>query len=217
MKCYNCHGDLDQQANFCKYCGAPLKVASGTKTSNRKKVIGWIANCLVFAVIAAIAGNIIVRRIKIQKVTPEMLDYLVSTTDDTVELVEEYFDLYFSNHGLGSDLHDATDFSIDIETTENEILRESIYLRQVYGNYTQRKGWDSDKYEEYEAMYEAGYRYFCNVDSADYWVQIWDAYVRQGRRNLDGYRMWHNPEMLDDLFDVETVFDPARPTPVPSL
>ncbi len=71
--------------------------------------------------------------------------------------------------------------------------------------------------EKYQAMYEAGYRYFCNVDSADYWVQIWDDYVRQGRRNLDGYRMWHNPEMLDDLFDVETVFDPARPTPVPSL
>lgn len=71
--------------------------------------------------------------------------------------------------------------------------------------------------EKYRAMYEAGYRYFCNVDSADYWVQIWDDYVRQGRRNLDGYRMWHDPEMLDDLFDVETVFDPARPTPVPSL
>ena len=71
--------------------------------------------------------------------------------------------------------------------------------------------------EKYRAMYEAGYRYFCNVDSADYWVQIWDDYVRQGRRNLDGYRMWHNPDMLDDLFDVDTVFDPARPTPVPSL
>lgn len=71
--------------------------------------------------------------------------------------------------------------------------------------------------EKYNAMYAAGYRYYCNVDSADYWVQIWDDYVRQGRRNLDGYRMWHNPNMLDDLFDVETVFDPARPTPVPSL
>ena len=66
-------------------------------------------------------------------------------------------------------------------------------------------------------MYAAGYRFYCNVDSSDCWVQIRDNYVRQGRRNLDGYRMWYNPGMLDDLFDVENVFDPDRPTPVPPI
>ena len=70
---------------------------------------------------------------------------------------------------------------------------------------------------KFEAMYAAGYRYFCNVDSTKYWVQIKQSYVRQGRRNLDGYRMWWNPELLDDLFDVQEIFDPARPTPVPSI
>ena len=34
-------------------------------------------------------------------------------------------------------------------------------------------------------------------------------------RNLDGVRMYHNPDLLDDLFDVDAVFDKARPTPVP--
>ena len=71
--------------------------------------------------------------------------------------------------------------------------------------------------EKYDTLYAAGYRFFCNVDSSDYWVQIRDNYVRQGRRNLDGYRMWYNPGMLDDLFDVENVFDPDRPTPVPPI
>ena len=71
--------------------------------------------------------------------------------------------------------------------------------------------------EKYETMYAAGYRFYCNVDSSDCWVQIRDNYVRQGRRNLDGYRMWYNPGMLDDLFDVENVFDPDRPTPVPPI
>ncbi len=71
--------------------------------------------------------------------------------------------------------------------------------------------------EKYETMYAAGYRFFCNVDSSDYWVQIRDNYVRQGRRNLDGYRLWYNPGMLDDLFDAEAVFDPDRPTPVPPI
>lgn len=70
---------------------------------------------------------------------------------------------------------------------------------------------------KYDSMYAAGYRFFCNVDSSDYWVQIRDKYVRQGRRNLDGYRLWYNPGMLDDLFDAEAVFDPDRPTPVPPL
>lgn len=70
---------------------------------------------------------------------------------------------------------------------------------------------------KFEAMYAAGYRYFCNVDSTKYWVQIKQNYVRQGRRNLDGYRMWWNPELLEDLFDVQEIFDPARPTPVPSI
>lgn len=70
---------------------------------------------------------------------------------------------------------------------------------------------------KYETMYAAGYRFFCNVDSSDYWVQIHDDYVRQGRRNIDGYRMWYNPELLDDLFDVDKIFDPARTTPVPAI
>lgn len=71
--------------------------------------------------------------------------------------------------------------------------------------------------EKFDALYAAGYRFFCNVDSTKYWVQIRDKYVRQGRRNIDGYRMWWDPDMLDDLFIVEEIFDKARPTPVPSV
>ena len=55
---------------------------------------------------------------------------------------------------------------------------------------------DNEKYEFYKSQ---GYRYFCNVDSSQYFVQITGDYFRQGRRNLDGYRMYYNPEMLSDL------------------
>lgn len=77
-----------------------------------------------------------------------------------------------------------------------------------------------EKYEgaKYEAMYQAGYRFFCNVDgSTPYWVQIHDDYVRQGRRNIDGYRMYWGPDLLDDLFDVKEIWDAARPETVPSI
>lgn len=68
---------------------------------------------------------------------------------------------------------------------------------------------------KFKALYEDGYRYFFNVDSSQYWNQLGDTYFRGGRRNLDGIRMYYNPELLADLFDAAEVFDKKRPTPVP--
>ena len=70
--------------------------------------------------------------------------------------------------------------------------------------------------EKYNYLKSQGFNFFCNVDSTQYWTQITENYVRQGRRNLDGYRMYHNPELVSDLFDAAEVFDKERPTPVAS-
>lgn len=65
---------------------------------------------------------------------------------------------------------------------------------------------------------EKGFNIYNNVDgSAQYWVQFGDQFMRQGRRNLDGYRLYYYPEMVSDLFDAKEVFDKARPTPVPPM
>lgn len=79
------------------------------------------------------------------------------------------------------------------------------------------KGEDYTGEEKFEYLKSQGYNYYCNVDSSQYFVQIRDSYFRMGRRNLDGYRMYYNPELLADLFDAKEVFDPARPTPVPPM
>ena len=78
--------------------------------------------------------------------------------------------------------------------------------------------------ERFQYLYNKGFRYFCNVDSSQYFVQIGDDYMRQGRRNLDGYRMYYDlpargvgGDHLSDLFDVNEVFDRSRPTPVPKM
>ena len=71
--------------------------------------------------------------------------------------------------------------------------------------------------EKFEYLKSCGYNYFCNVDSSQYYVQMRDNYFRMGRRNLDGYRMYYNPELVADLFDASQVFDPSRPTPVPPM
>lgn len=62
-----------------------------------------------------------------------------------------------------------------------------------------------------------GFNIYCNVDSSQYWVQFGENFMRQGRRNLDGYRMYYNPELVSDLFDAQAVFDKARTTPVPQM
>lgn len=80
---------------------------------------------------------------------------------------------------------------------------------------------DNDRYMYLKA---AGFRYYCNVDSSKYWVQLGEDYLRQGRRNLDGYRMWKDitaedssKRKLDDLFRAEDIFDSDRPTPVSEM
>ena len=73
---------------------------------------------------------------------------------------------------------------------------------------------------KFEYLKSKGYNIFCNVDSAQYYVQVRDSYLRMGRRNLDGYRLWKDvhdgADRLTDLFDASKVIDPLRP-PVSDL
>lgn len=82
---------------------------------------------------------------------------------------------------------------------------------------------DSPGYEHrFETLKNYGFQYFCPVNSHQYSTEIKEEYVKQGRRNVDGYRMYYdmindNIDRLSDLFDVEEVFDTNRPTPVPQI
>lgn len=85
-------------------------------------------------------------------------------------------------------------------------------------------GWQpySADNERFQYLKSVGFLYFCNVDSSQYWVQLGKDHLRQGRRNLDGYRMYYDmvePDInrLGDLFDVNEVFDKSRPQPVPPM
>ena len=129
----------------------------------------------------------------------------------------------FASHTWGH--KNATDSSAEELKADNEkweayvapILGKTDTIIFAFG--ADIGGWegyssDNPKFQYYKS---AGYDYFCNVDSSQYFVQITDQYFRQGRRNLDGYRMYYNPEMLSDLFDVSEVWDSSRPTPVPEM
>ncbi len=74
-----------------------------------------------------------------------------------------------------------------------------------------------DDNEYYVYLKDKGFDIYCNVDSNTYWVQFNGEVMRMGRRNVDGYRMYYNPEMLEDLFDVSEVWDSARPDSVAEI
>lgn len=73
---------------------------------------------------------------------------------------------------------------------------------------------------KYEYLKSKGFNIYCNVDSAQYFVQVRDGYLRQGRRNLDGYRLWNDvhgeKNRTEDLFDAAKALDPLR-ADVPAL
>ena len=80
---------------------------------------------------------------------------------------------------------------------------------------------DNEKFNYYKSQ---GYNYFCNVDgSTPYWIQIRNNYVRTGRVNIDGYRLYR--AMVGDehsvadmnaigVHDIDTFFCQDRITPV---
>ena len=74
--------------------------------------------------------------------------------------------------------------------------------------------------EKFAYLKSQGFNFFCNVDSSQYFLQIRDNYVRQGRRNLDGYRLRNDlhgeKNRTSDLFDATQILDPAR-TDMPGL
>lgn len=74
--------------------------------------------------------------------------------------------------------------------------------------------------EKYKYFRSQGFNIFCNVDATQYAVWFDDDYMRMGRRNLDGYRIYYNAigeqNNVSDLFDAAEILDPERP-PVPAL
>lgn len=120
--------------------------------------------------------------------------------------------------GLGEGATTFEQFKADTDKWEERVeplIGETDTLIYAFGG--DIGGVEAYSGQRFEYLKSMGFRYFCGVDSAQYWMQMGDDYVRQARRNLDGYRMYYNPEMLTDLFDVEKAWDPKRPSSVPPI
>ena len=75
--------------------------------------------------------------------------------------------------------------------------------------------------EKFAYLKSQGFNIYCNVDSSQYFVQVRDNYLRMGRRNLDGYRLYQNlygggEDRTSDLLDSASVNDQHRPVDDPT-
>lgn len=90
----------------------------------------------------------------------------------------------------------------------------------AHGQDLDKWGYYDESNEKYQYLKEKGFKVFCNVDSSKYATWLGKDYLRQGRRNLDGYRIYYNAigeqNNVSDIFDASEVLDPERP-PVPPL
>ncbi len=130
----------------------------------------------------------------------------------------------FASHTWGH--LSVTDKSVEELRTDNEkweatvkpIVGEVDTIIFAHGNdIGSWEGYSGN--EKYEYFNSVGYHFYCNVDgSVPYWVQITDSYVRQGRIDVDGYRLWlaKNGEdaSLSKIIDLTGIFNENRPTPV---
>ena len=132
----------------------------------------------------------------------------------------------FASHGwghrdLGRISYDSFKWDTDMwESEVKPILGDVDIIIFPFGSDV--GDWKPYKGDRYEYLKSKGFVYFCNVDAAGpYWVQITDDYLRQGRINLDGMRMYEaisgGRNRVEPFFDVESVFDKSRPLPVPGM
>lgn len=133
----------------------------------------------------------------------------------------------FASHTWG---HIRVGANTSLETIKTDTEKWLAYVEPLIGETDTiifAHGEDLADWHDYSAENEKftylksqGFNFFCNVDSSQYFLQIRDDYVRQGRRNLDGYRLWNDvhgeKNRTSDLFDASQILDPAR-TDMPSL
>ncbi|MCD7736018.1 MAG: polysaccharide deacetylase [Lachnospiraceae bacterium] len=115
--------------------------------------------------------------------------------------------------GLDGTMTDTERWKSNVET----IVGETDIIIFAFG--ADISNWEeySEDNEYYVYLKEQGYDIFCCVDSTQYYVQFNGTSMRMGRRNIDGYRMYYNADLLSDLFDVSAVWDGARPETVAEL
>ena len=98
-------------------------------------------------------------------------------------------------------LEDIQNWKAEVES----LVGETDIFIYPYGSEVEYPG------EKLELLQEAGFRFFCGVWGTEEFLYIDGDYVRQSRRNFDGYTMHYNGEYQTEFFEPDEVLDATRP------
>ena len=110
------------------------------------------------------------------------------------------------------------EISSDIKKWKNQvqpIVGETDIMMFPYGCDIENDDYYSD--DDYELLYEAGFRYFCAFHSEGNWVQFDDDYFRMSRIPITGETIYSNNVDLEELFDSALILDRSRPPIISSI
>lgn len=126
-----------------------------------------------------------------------------------------------ASHGYSHDSYSSMSvegIASDVKKWKNQvqpIIGETDILMFPYGCDIE----DEDFYsgEEYDLLYDTGFRYFCAFSSEGNWVQFDDDYFRMSRIPITGETIVFDADSLSNLFDASTVLDRTRPVMISSI
>ena len=116
----------------------------------------------------------------------------------------------FACHGYGH-LHAE---KVSLERLKKDTLRWKAEVEPLIGPtniYVYPYGEEVPVHgSKFQMLMSEGFNIFCSVGSTGYYKVAAD-YVQMDRMNIDGTAFYYRKEKLADMFDVDSVFDAARP------
>lgn len=157
MFCPNCGKPVGEGNSFCSSCGIDIRPfipapEPDTAKSPRKKAALIIILCLLgLAILAWGINNARVAALR-QRVAEEDLARFVREIREPSREITDFLDPIMAciDSGVPADLD-----NIDARVTCNSIIRNTLSVHQYYRDLTERKGWDTNKYWDYEELYAA--------------------------------------------------------------
>ena len=151
MHCSICHKSVPDGSTFCPHCGARLEAEAST-AKPRKSKVGKVILWIVLGLVLVYFGSMGIFSLRGERVTEQDLDEMVQNVRDGAEDIIEFMDpvvLSLGDQGY-------VDLS-DIDTRMEAIGQSHSYgyIASNIRSLMNRRGWKSDKYEEYEELFEA--------------------------------------------------------------
>ncbi|MCT4686831.1 hypothetical protein [Vallitalea sp.] len=90
------------------------------------------------------------------------------------------------------------------DSKHNYALGEEMYLQEQWLN-------DKKDDERFKELQKYGFEIFWCVRGKGVNLRYSDDFIFMDRCNLDGYKMNYGQKKLEDLFDIDYVYDKSRP------